>query len=61
MNALREIYDFITGGSIVSPIGLACAIAAAMLATHANTALRAGIFVGIIVLTLALGSREKAT
>ena len=32
MRALREIYDFITGGSIVSPIGVFCAIAAGVLA-----------------------------
>jgi hypothetical protein len=32
VRALREIYDFITGGSIVAPIGLFCAITAAVFA-----------------------------
>ncbi len=59
MKVLREIYDFITGGSIVAPIGLAVAIVV-VIATRSNPGiLPGGIFVALIILTLALASREK--
>lgn len=31
MKVVREVYDFITGGSIASPVLLACGIASALL------------------------------
>ena len=57
MNALREIYDFITGGSIVAPVGLACAIVATAFA-HAY---RAEVLSAILVLTFVASTFEKPT
>ncbi len=55
MRALSEIYDFITGGSIVTPFGLAIAILAAFWLPH----LRAEAFVGIAALTFVAASFER--
>ena len=55
MNALREVYDFVAGGSIVAPIGLACAIIAGSL-LHAY---RPEVLTAILVLTLAASCYEK--
>jgi hypothetical protein len=44
VRALREVYDFITGGSIVAPIGVLCAIAVAALAPQ----WRAGVLVALV-------------
>jgi hypothetical protein len=61
MNALREIYDFITGSSVVTPIGLAVTIAATIAAKGVTGNVAAYIFVALILLTLAVASREKVT
>jgi hypothetical protein len=54
MRVVTEIYDFITGGSVVTPIGVACAIAAAfLLPTY-----RAESFVGIVALTFIASTFE---
>lgn len=58
MKVLREIYDFITGGSIVAPVGLAITIMV-VVATRNAGELAQYIFVALIVLTLALAAREK--
>ncbi|MDQ2866203.1 MAG: hypothetical protein M3R51_08245 [Candidatus Eremiobacteraeota bacterium] len=55
MNALREIYDFITGGSIAAPVGLACAITAAFV-LHVW---RAEIFCAIVALAFVASTLEK--
>lgn len=55
MNALREIYDFITGGSVVAPVGLACAIVATVL-IHAY---RAEVLSAILGLTFVASTLEK--
>lgn len=55
MHVLREIYDFITGGSIVAPAGLACAVIAA-LTLHAH---RAEAFTAIVVVTFVASVFEK--
>ena len=57
MNALREIYDFITGGSVAAPIGLACAIAAATLVPD----YRGETLSAILVLTFIASAYEKPT
>lgn len=54
MRVVNEIYDFITGGSVVTPIGVACAIAAAFLMPVARTET----FVGIVALTLVAATFE---
>lgn len=56
MNLLRSIYSFITGGSIVAPIGLAAAIVAASLLP----AWRTQAFIVIIAVSLAASVFEKA-
>ena len=43
VRALRSVVEFITGGSIAAPAGLACAIVAAIAFPHARGALFAGI------------------
>jgi hypothetical protein len=55
VGAVREIYDFITGGSVAGPIGLACAIVAGV-ALHEW---RAEVFTAILVLTFAASTLEK--
>jgi len=59
MKVVREIYDFIAGGSIAAPVGLAIAILTTILLPHLDPAIRAGMFVAIVVLTLAAATREK--
>ncbi len=54
MRVATEVYDFITGGSLVTPVGVACAIAAAFLLP----AYRAETFVGIIALTFVASTFE---
>lgn len=57
MRVLREIYDFITGGSIAAPIGLACALGAALLLPH----WRAEAFSIIVLLSLVASTLERPT
>ena len=59
MNALREIYDFITGGSLVSPIGLALAIGVAVAGAGLPPSMRVAIFTIIIVTTFVAASFER--
>lgn len=54
MRVVTEVYDFITGGSLVTPVGVACAIAAAfLLPGH-----RAEAFVSIVALTFIASTFE---
>lgn len=55
MRVLREIYDFIAGGSIAAPVGLALAVIAAI-ALHTW---RAEVFSAIIILTFVASTYEK--
>ncbi|HVS46359.1 MAG TPA: hypothetical protein VMS32_06800 [Verrucomicrobiae bacterium] len=61
MKALREVYDFVTGGSIVSPIGAICAIVVVLATSSLDPGLRAAIFLGIIALTLIASTFERVT
>lgn len=54
MRVVIEIYDFITGGSVVTPIGVACAVTAAFL----MPVFRAETFVGIVALTFIASTFE---
>jgi hypothetical protein len=57
MHALRNVYDFITGGSIASPVGVACAIVAgSLLHSYRGEAVFA-----ILVMTFIVSSFEKPT
>lgn len=55
MRVVNEIYDFITGGSIASPVCVACAILAAFF----MPAYRTETFVAFAVLAFVLASFEK--
>lgn len=59
MNILREIYDFITGGSISAPIGLAVAIVAAIVLGHGAAA--SYVFFALILMTLLAATNERVT
>jgi hypothetical protein len=59
VKVLREIYDFVAGGSIAAPVGLAVAILTAVFVPHLDPTVRAATFVAIVVLTLAAATREK--
>jgi len=59
MNVIREIYDFITGGSVVAPVGLACAIIFALSSASMHMNDRAAWFIVIVVLTLLGATLEK--
>jgi hypothetical protein len=54
---VREIYDFVTGGSIAAPIGLTTAIIVALLVQP--TSLRVPVFVATIGLTFVASVFEK--
>ena len=54
MKLLREIYDFITGGSRLTPLGLALAL----LAAFTLPVFRAEAFVAIVVATLVASTFE---
>lgn len=57
MKILREIYDFVTGGSIAAPIGVACAIAAALFLP----VWRAPAFVTLVALAFVASVFERPT
>jgi len=59
MNIAREIYDFITGGSIAAPVGLVCAIVLALLLPDESW--RPVVFAAVIGLTLVASTFEKPT
>ncbi len=59
MKLLRELHDFVAGGSIVAPAGLAVTIAAALLATALAPALRAALVFGLILITFAASTLER--
>jgi hypothetical protein len=60
MKTLANIYDFVAGGSIVAPIGLALAVAAAYFGGALQPSLRAAVFLGILVLTFFASTLERA-
>jgi hypothetical protein len=57
VRVLREIYDFVTGGSIVAPVGLACAVIAAMLVPQAREA----VFLSVLAATFVASTFERPT
>ena len=60
MKALRAIVDFVTGGSLAAPIGLALAIVAAAV-LPGPSAMRATIFLAIVVASFAVSTIESPT
>jgi len=59
MKIVREVYDFITGGSIAAPIGLICAIVLALLLPEESW--RPFAFAAALGLTLVASTFEKPT
>ena len=62
MKILREIYDFITGGSVASPVGLVAAALSAYACMHFGVGPQATgfVFLAILGLTLAASVAEGA-
>ena len=59
MKVLNEIYDFVTGGSMVTPAGVLVAIVATAYSGALAPGLRAGLLLGILLLTFAGSLLEK--
>jgi hypothetical protein len=59
VNVVREIYDFITGGSVAAPIGLVLAVAVALIGGAWQPAIRDAAFAGVVLATLAAASLER--
>lgn len=57
MRVVNEIYDFITGGSVLTPIGVGCAILAAFFLP----AFKMETYVAIIAVTFIGATFEKPT
>ena len=60
MSALAKIYDFITGGSIVAPVGVVVAILVARFAGGAGASAHAALFFGTLLLTFVAAAFERA-
>lgn len=59
MNVLYEIHDFIAGGSILAPAGLACGIVAVLASSEMAPLWRAGMFTAIVLGTLVAAVFER--
>jgi hypothetical protein len=57
VKALRNVYGFVTGGSIVAPIGLGCAIAAGI----ALPVGRSVAFLALVAIAFVASTLEKVT
>jgi hypothetical protein len=60
MKIVREIYDFVAGGSIVAPLGLAVALGTAFLTPNVDAPLRAGIFLTLLAITFIASAFEAS-
>ncbi|MBV9278324.1 MAG: hypothetical protein JOZ97_08820 [Candidatus Eremiobacteraeota bacterium] len=56
---MKAAYEFLVGNSIVTPIGLALAVAAAYALLHARLGYAGVALVGILLATLALSVFER--
>lgn len=59
MKIVREIHDFIAGGSIVAPVGVALSIAASYLIPSAAPTARAATFFLILAGTFVASAYER--
>ena len=60
MKILNEIYDFVAGGSVVAPIGLAVALLIAHFGAGLAPAVLASTFFGCLLLTFFASTLERA-
>lgn len=59
MKMLYEIYDFITGGSIITPIGVAVTVIMLVLTHGLPDVVRGGCMVALICITLGAALYER--
>ncbi len=60
MKVLREIYDFVTGGSIVAPVGLVLGVAAAAVCAARGLGVASGVaLLATLAVTLAGSALER--
>jgi hypothetical protein len=59
VKALRSVYDFITGGSIAAPVGLALAIGGALLTRPLGAAVQAGVLLGMLLAAFVASTIER--
>lgn len=60
MKLLREIHDFVAGGSIVAPIGVACALVLGIVTVGIDPGARATIVLTVTVLTFVGSTLERS-
>ncbi|MHB8148056.1 MAG: hypothetical protein ACYDGM_12460 [Vulcanimicrobiaceae bacterium] len=59
MKALAEIWDFVTGGSIVAPVAVAVAIGFALLPLAIDAAVRTAAFLAIVAAGFVASTFER--
>jgi hypothetical protein len=59
MKALRSVYDFVTGGSIVAPAGLALAVGGALAVRPLGAAVQAGVLLGMLLAAFVASTIER--
>ena len=60
MKRLLAVYEFVTGGSVAAPVGVAAAFAVAYVGAGLPTAARAAAFVGTALLAFLASTLETA-
>lgn len=59
IGVLREVYDFITGGSIAAPVGLIVACAFVVFTPGLGAFAHVCVFVAVLLLTLFAAANER--
>lgn len=59
MKALRELHDFIAGGSIVAPVGLVVALGVGAATAGLDPAMRTSLFFCVLVGTFVASAFER--
>ena len=60
MKALGEIYGFVTGGSIVAPVGVVAAVLVAHFGSGLPAGVHAAVFFGTVLATFLASTLEDA-
>ncbi|HEU5481072.1 MAG TPA: hypothetical protein VFU90_14595 [Candidatus Tumulicola sp.] len=60
MKALGEIYAFVTGGSIVAPVGVIAAALVARFGSGLPAGVHAAVFLGTVIVTFFASTLEDA-
>lgn len=59
MKTLYGIYEFVTGGSIAAPVGLALALGAALATRPLGAGVQAGALLGMLLLAFVASTLER--